>query len=579
MALVGNPNVGKSTVFNALTGLHQHTGNWPGKTVAVAQGSYAYKGRVYLLVDLPGTYSLQAQSEEERTAAAFLREVPVDCTVVLVDATCLERNLILALQIMAQTERVIVCVNLLDEAERHGCLPDLQKLERLLGVPVVGTAAGAGRGLPQLQEQIRQVSDGFGRCRPLRLQAGEGPIDAAAKIAASVLETPSAPRTELLDRIVLGRWSGRLVLLGLLLAVLWLTVRGANVPSALLAAGFSGLGQWLRQWLAFLPAWLSGLLLDGVYATTTEVVAVMLPPMAIFFPLFSLLEDFGYLPRAAFLMDRSFQRCGGCGKQMLTMAMGFGCNAVGVMGCRIIASPRERLLAMVTNAMVPCNGRLSVMITLITLCFTDHAVAAALLLLGFLLLSTAMTLLATNLLQRTVLRGSGSDFVLELPPYRRPKVGQVLLRAFLDRTVKVLVRAVAVAAPAGGVLWLLQQLQIGQQPLLSRLAAALDPAAVLLGLNGAILLAFILSFPANELLLPLLTVITQAEELSVLTSAGWTWKTALCTVVFLLFHWPCSTTCLTIRKETGSTGWTLMAVLLPTVCGILLCAAVRWLLP
>ena len=600
VALIGNPNVGKSTLFNALTGLNQHTGNWPGKTVAIAQGRYTYKGRGYILVDLPGTYSLLSQSEEERITAEFLLSGQADCALVLADATCLERNLNLALQVLELTDKTILCVNLLDEAERHGIEIDLRALERELGIPVAGTAAGNGRGLEQLQEKLRNLNDGFLSVHPGRLFSGREAMlddlnqacsdrvsalisDRAEAIAAGCVRSSAAPAPHWMDRIALGRWSGRVLLVLLLLTVFWLTIRGANYPSMLLQAAFDRLGAYLHRWMAAWPWWISGLLLDGVYSTSARVISVMLPPMAIFFPLFTVLEDLGYLPRAAFLMDHCFQCCGSCGKQVLTMSMGFGCNAAGVIGCRIIASPRERLLAIVTNALVPCNGRFPALITLICLFFSERSLPAAAMLTGFVLLGVGATLLSSRLLNRTVLAGKESHFIMEMPPYRRPQIGKILLRALLDRTMFVLARAAAVAAPAGAVIWCLSQLTWKGMPLLQSAAALLDPVGMFLGMNGAVLLAFFLSFPANELLIPLTVMILQGTQGAlaevgdaalgtILTAGGWTQRTALCVMVFLLFHWPCSTTCLTIRKETGSWKWTLAAMLLPTAIGVFLCS-------
>lgn len=596
IALVGNPNVGKSTIFNALTGMNQHTGNWPGKTVAVAQGRYTYKGRGYILVDLPGTYSLLSQSEEERVAVEFLRSGQADCTLVLGDATCLERNLNLILQVMQTTQRIAVCVNLLDEAQRQGLSIDLGELQRQLGVPVVGTAASSGRGLEQLRETLRNLSDGFLSTNIRRPELSEGMLETdeaaalidrcAGQIAACVVSGGCDTPERKLDRIVLGRWSGRAIMILLLLLVFWLTIQGANVPSSLLQSGFDRLGDILRQWSHILPGWLSGLLLDGVYTTVARVVSVMLPPMAIFFPLFTLLEDFGYLPRAAFLMDRCFQRCGSCGKQVLTMSMGFGCNAAGVMGCRIITSPRERLLAILTNSMVPCNGRFPALITLICLFFSENTLLGAGILTLFILLGVAMTFASSALLNKTLLRGQESQFILELPPYRKPRIWRVMIHAMWDRIAFVLGRAVMVAAPAGALLWILQNIEIGAQPALLWVAAQLDPIGCFLGMNGVILLAFVLAFPANELFLPLVLMMLQGSGLTetalpligdVLKVNGWTWQTALCTMVFMLLHWPCATTCLTIHRETGSWKWTAIAFFLPILIGMAMCLLLRLL--
>lgn len=672
IALAGNPNVGKSTVFNSLTGLHQHTGNWPGKTVASAQGEYAFRGEKYRLIDLPGAYSLAAHSAEEEIARDFLCFQQPDACIVVCDATRLARSLNLVLQIRELCPRTIVCLNLMDEARKKGIVIHIRRLEKELGLPVIPTAArkkeglraltaavehacrhsretpapalcpaGAERAVAVMEPVLREQGAAFPRWAALRLLEGDDslrdamekawgiggvPLERALTLAKRELERSGlspeklsdqtvgclsaeadricaaaekgsglSARDRRLDRLLTGKWTGIPIMLLLLAAVLWITIAGANYPSQWLSAGFAWIGARLEEGLLLLgaPESLRNVLLQGIWQVLSWVVAVMLPPMAIFFPLFTLLEDLGYLPRIAFTLDHCFQKAKACGKQALTMCMGFGCNAVGVSGCRIIDSPRERLLAMVTNSFVPCNGRFPLLISMITLFFAGAvgglwgSALSALLLTGLLLLGVLMTFWVSRLLSATVLKGMPSSFTLELPPYRRPQVGQVLLRSVLDRTLFVLGRAVSIAAPAGLLLWCMANLTLGGETLLALCAGALDPFARILGLDGVILLAFILGSPANEIVVPIIIMAYMAQghlmELELpalgqlLRENGWTWCTALCTMLFSLMHWPCTTTLLTIRKESGSWKWAALAAVVPTLCGMVLCAAVAFL--
>ena len=481
----------------------------------------------------------------------------------------------------------------MDEARKKHAAPDTAALASALGVPVVETAARDGAGLDDLRRAMADMARNNAPPAPWEDVDGGDPEAVAARAAA--IADGCLPRVadihrrdRRIDRIVTGRWTSLPVMLALLGLVFWLTLWGANAPSALLSRGLMALQAPLRQLLAFAPWWIQGAVVDGVYRTAAWVVAVMLPPMAIFFPLFTLLEDAGLLPRIAFACDRFFRAAGGSGRQSLTMCMGLGCNACGVMGCRIIDSPRERLAAILTNAFIPCNGRLPTLILLSLLLWsgTGSSWAAAGTFLACLLLAVAMTLLATRLLTATVLRGQPSAFTLELPPYRMPRVGQVLIRSLLDRTLFVLGRAVTVAAPAGLVIWTLANVTAGGVSLLSRAAAFFDPLGHLMGLDGMVLTAFLLGFPANEIVLPALLMgylhtgslveTGGTAALSQLLSAqGWTAETAVCMMVLCLLHFPCGTTCLTIRRETGSRRWTLLAAALPTAMGMALCIAIH----
>ena len=704
VALAGNPNVGKSTVFNALTGLRQHTGNWPGKTIVRAEGAFAHRGSRIKLVDLPGTYSLQAGSADEEVARDFLLFGRPDVTVVVVDATRLERNLHLVLQILGITDRVVVFLNLMDEARRHGVAVDPARLEQELGVPVVGGAARNRVGIDELLDAAHRVAAGETRTTPFRLVRHAPAVEQAVAALADTVETafprvansrwvaerllnaddavvtavrsgelgqiaadaadadadanggdveapvPDEARQRVLqetrqlqwdlppdfhdtvtertyhaaeriaqgamrrgigragfdldrrlDGLLTSRWLGFPLMLAILAVVFWLTIEGANVPSSMLAAllidtvhpWLTGVGEALRM-----PWWMSGLLFDGIYLATAWVIAVMLPPMAIFFPLFTLLEDFGYLPRVAFNLDALFRRAGAHGKQALTMCMGFGCNAAGVVSTRIIDSPRERLIAIITNNFSLCNGRWPTQILIASIFIGALAPAhlaglvSAAAVVGIAVLGIVMMLAASWLLSRTVLRGEATSFSLELPPYRPPRVLQTLYTSVIDRTLIVLWRAVLFAMPAGAVIWLISNVSLGDASLAAHSVEWLDGPGLLIGLNGVILLAYIVAIPANEIVIPtvlMLTVLTanvagagqgagvmfelDSTEATgdLLRAGGWTLLTAVNLMLFSLLHNPCSTTIYTIYKETRSARWTTVATLLPVAMGVTVC--------
>lgn len=611
IALAGNPNTGKSTVFNALTGLKQHTGNWSGKTVGNAVGRFSLGDWEVDLYDLPGIYSLFSESAEERAAKDFICYEEPDMVVVVLDATSLERNLPLGLQIMELTKNVVFCLNLTDEAEKKGISVNKDLLQELTGVPVIPMAAREGIGLTELKRMLLGIAEGHRRIHPKGIDwAAFAPdteegylseefrenrslafLERAKEICKKTVRKKEERDTftERIDRHILSSKKGIFLMLLLLGGVFWITVAGANVPSELLMQGLTFWGERLRSGLVSLgtPLWLESLLMDGIYLTVSWVVAVMLPPMAIFFPLFTLLEDFGLLPRIAFNLDGLFQKAGAHGKQALTMCMGFGCNAAGVTACRIIESPRERLIAILTNSFVPCNGRFPTLILLAGFFFAQgNPLVAGGFVFLLIVLSVAVTLGVSFFLSKTLLKGLPSAFVLELPPYRRPKIGEVIIRSVLDRTAFVLGRAITVAIPAGAVIWLCQNVEVGGHTLLFGLTALLEPFGSLMGLSGVILAAFLLGIPANEIVVPILLMVysqsgmlVEAEGMAqagaILAANGWTWVTAVCTILFSLNHFPCATTLLTIRKETGSWFWTGVSFLLPTAVGILLCVAVN----
>ncbi len=678
LILAGNPNVGKSTVFNALTGLKQHTGNWAGKTVGCAVGEFSLGEKKCIIQDIPGTYSLFAHSPEEKIARDSLCFDECDAIIVVCDATTLERNLALALSVMEIRKNVIVCINLMDEAKRKHIKIDLDRLEDRLGIPAVGTAAQRKGGIDPLKTALNklmcedQESKPYRTIYPSRLEEHISPLTEHLKskglclpeawVAMRMLEAYPNNRTELLssiaersnadifdeetqkkvnsaiselegaglggeklrdiiyqanmisadmvcdgcikkekgnnsllDRLFIGKRTSYPIMMAMLALILWITIVGANYPSSLLTAFFSFAGERLSLFLSLIstPKWLESLLAEGVFRTVSWIVAVMLPPMAIFFPLFTILEDLGYLPRVAFNLDKPFAKCNSCGKQALTMCMGLGCNAVGVTGCRIIDSRRERLIAIITNSFVPCNGRFPLFTALISMFFITGAgigasFVSSLFLTFVISLGIIMTFIVSNLLSKTLLRGMSSSFTLELPPYRPPQVGKIILRSLFDRTVFVLGRALISAIPAGILIWIFANVNIGSYSILYHLSSLLEPFASLMGLDGVILLAFILGLPANEIVIPIIIMAymqgsslceysSLTELKALLISNGWTVTTAVCAMLFSLFHWPCATTIMTIKKETKSLKWTLLSVLIPTIIGFLLCMSVNFL--
>jgi len=661
VGMAGNPNVGKSAIFNSFTGSRQHVGNWPGKTIERAEGIFYHGDWEIHLVDLPGTYSLAAQSPEEVIARDYIISEEPDIVVNVVDATSLERNLNLTLQILELTDKVVVALNLMDEVRRQGWEIDVKALEAELGVPVVATVATEGKGLPELAEAMAEVAEGCRRTRPASVNYGltiEGHVESleadlvslgvdersrwvtlrlleddpeiveafkqgdltACPVGMGEIASSASPEalqallrravrlreatrpdakveivrrrfelahdivqrtvrhlrpeedslTERVDRIMTHRvWSWP-IMLGMLIVVLWITIQGANVPSAMLGTAFGWLGEGARDLLVRLhaPWWMVGSLVDGLIVGTGTVIAVMLPPMVIFFTAFNLLEDIGFIPRVAFNLDRLMRAVGSEGKHTLVAMMSFGCNVTGVLTCRIMDNEKDRIVAILTSPLVLCNGRFGAGLALIILFFGNRALPVTLV---YLAMSVGAMLLATWVLNRFFFRQEPGGFVMELPPYRKPKWGQVIRRTLVQQVGHTMGRAVMIAAPATFLIWLLGNFPPGapfERTAVGYLVGALAPLGRSFGLTGEMLTALLFTLPAKEIVVSSLAMTyglqtTLADSQAILGYLGRTWTplVAFSFITFYMLYLPCLVTVWATWKETRSLKWTLMSLL------------------
>lgn len=661
VALVGNPNTGKSTFFNALTGLRQHVGNWPGKTVERAEGEVRFPdGRFVRLIDLPGTYALHAESPEERIACEYLLSGELDAIIVIVDATNLTRNLYLVLQTLELMDKVVVALNMMDEAEAKGIKIDVQRLRSLLGIPVVPTVAVRGQGIWEALEKAVALAEGHLFCRPqkprygalvetclqrliprlshsltlnnhngfrwlaLRLLEGDelarslvkginGDLqrllqecqeeaegwgtsfdleiarslhDRAEVIAKEVSDRIGPSRwdlTDALDKWLTHRWLAFPLMLLLFGAIFWITTIGANKPSEWLEQVTSWLVAQARQLASGFPWWLRGVLIDGVLLGLGSVLSVMFPPMLIFFVLYTLLEDFGLIPRVAFNLDKLMQKVGSQGKHCLSCMVSYGCNIPGVLATRVIEDPRVRLIAILTAALNPCNGRWGNLLPLSLLLFGAWAPLA---LVGLIVISFLAVLLGSWILSRTFLRGEAPLFVMELPPYRKPSLKKLLIHTVWERAVQVQYRALIVAAPFCALIWILSNLPVNapfDETVTGHLVRWLGLLGKPLGLDGSMVTACLFALPAKEIALASLAITyglqrTLDEPSAVLDflATNWAPLEAFTFLVFYALYLPCAYTFVVQAKEAGHWKWAVFAGLFQLGIAILFTAGVHY---
>lgn len=559
--LCGNPNVGKSSIYNKLTSSHEHTGNWTGKTVDIAKSKI--KNTVYNLIDLPGIYSLSSLSDEEIIAKDILINTNYKKIIYVMDSSNIERNMNLLLQILEINKNVILCLNMIDEIDKKGIEIDVDLLSDILGIDIVCTSVNKNIGFDKLISLLDNSR--ISNFNYLYNYDNENRINKLSnEISSRVVKRNKKKKVSLFDKLLTNKISSVILMLMMLFVIFFITLVLANYPSNLLSALFNKIELLLN---------IKSSLITCIYRVVTFIISVMFPPLVIFFFLFSCLEESGLLPRIAFNLDIVCNKCNCHGKQVLSICSGFGCNACAVVGTRIIDSKRDRLLAILTNSFIPCNGRFPFLITIISIFMSDNYLIAATYLVLFISFSIFLSFIVTYLLSKTILKGYPGFFVLELPDYRRINIKKVFVNSFIYKSLSILKKTIIVSILAGIIIWTLNNIFINDISLYIRLIHFIDPLSRLLGLDGVILSSFILGLPANEIVMPLIMMgymnsnnIIDISDINVIKNIllvnGWNIKTAICSILFCLIHYPCGTTLLTIKSEVGFK-WMVFSIIIP----------------
>lgn len=642
--LVGNPNVGKSSIFNILTHSHEHTGNWTGKTVKLARKNIINTS--YTLIDLPGIYSLSSLSDEEIVAKDTLLFEQYEKIIYVMDSSNIEKNLHLLLQILEINKNIILCLNMVDELDIKGIKINDKKLSEILGIKVIRCSTSKNIGIKELIESLNEeskssynyvydyniekgISDIFEylthqfKSRFIALKLLEKDItlvdsiktkykldiidkdiqnylmhvnseeisdsvssllnNISKKIYNEVVDTSKEKEIGTIDKIFSKKIYALPIMFIIMFGIFFITIVLANYPSELLSLIFNKFEICLVNLSNILkiPSYIYEPIIYGIYRVVSFIVSVMFPPLVIFFFLFTYAEESGILPRLAFNFDKVF-KCSGChGKQALTICSGFGCNACAIVGSRIIDSKRDKLIAILTNSFIPCNGRFPMIIALITMFFTNsnNKLQVSLYLTLFVILAILVSLLTSFILSKTILKGYNGFFILELPDYKKVKFKKVLKNSLIYKSLSILKKAVLVSIPCGIIIYLMTNTTIGNLSLFKIASNFLEPFGKLLGLDGVILLSFFLALPANEIVLPIIImgylgsknvpmISNYLTIKEVLINNSWTYMTALSTILFSIMHFPCGTTLATIKSEVG-TKWMIYSFFIPLITGIL----------